>query len=62
MRLRRFLFVMAASLALVDAAGAQTPATLNGQIVSADGAMEGVLVSAKKTGSTITITVVSDGQ
>ena len=34
---------------------------LTGQVTSAEeGAMEGVLVSAKKTGSTITITVVSD--
>ena len=42
------------------AAQAQTVA-LNGQVTSAEeGAMEGVLVSAKKAGSTITITVVSD--
>src|SRR3954447_26890250 len=42
------------------AAPAQTVA-LSGQITSAEeGAMEGVLVSAKKAGSTITITVVSD--
>ncbi|MFL5064153.1 MAG: carboxypeptidase-like regulatory domain-containing protein, partial [Xanthobacteraceae bacterium] len=40
---------------------AQTPAALSGK-VSAPGeaAMEGVLVSAKKAGGTITITVVSD--
>jgi hypothetical protein len=42
------------------AASAQTVA-LSGQVTSAEeGAMEGVLVSAKKAGSTITITVVSD--
>ena len=42
------------------AAPAQTVA-LSGQVTSAEeGAMEGVLVSAKKAGSTITITVVSD--
>jgi virginiamycin B lyase len=36
---------------------------LAGQVTSAEeGAMEGVLVSAKKTGSTITTTVVSDAQ
>ena len=36
---------------------------LTGVVSSADeGAMEGVLVSAKKTGSTVTITVVSDNQ
>ena len=42
------------------AAQAQTVA-LNGQVTSAEeGAMEGVLVSAKKAGSTVTVTVVSD--
>ena len=45
------------------AAQAQTQDALIGQITSAEeGAMEGVLVSAKKTGSTITISVVSDAQ
>ena len=44
-------------------ASAQTSAALTGQVTSAEeGAMEGVLVSAKKAGSTITITVVSDAQ
>jgi virginiamycin B lyase len=42
-------------------AQAQTPAALTGQVTSAEeGAMEGVLVSAKRAGSNITITVVSD--
>src|SRR3989475_7372104 len=43
---------------------AQTePPALSGRVSSAEeGAMEGVLVSAKKAGSTITITVVSDAQ
>src|SRR5476651_2569512 len=42
-------------------AQAQTAAALSGQISSAkEGAMEGVLVSAKKEGSTITTTVVSN--
>ncbi len=42
---------------------AQTPAALSGQVSSQEeGAMEGVLVSAKKEGGTITITVVSDAQ
>ena len=46
----------------VAAAPAQTVA-LSGQVTSAEeGAMEGVLVSAKKAGSTITITVVSDDE
>src|SRR3954453_18746344 len=36
---------------------------LSGQVSSAEeGAMEGVLVSARKAGSTITVTVVSDKQ
>ena len=44
-------------------AGAQTPAALTGQVTSGEeGPMEGVLVSAKKAGSTVTITVVSDAQ
>src|SRR5256714_6029572 len=37
--------------------------SLSGRVTSAEeGAMEGVLVSAKKAGSTITVTVVSDAQ
>ena len=44
-------------------AQAQTPAALTGQVTSGEeGPMEGVLISAKKAGSTITITVVSDAQ
>src|ERR1700675_4624375 len=44
-------------------AQAQAPVALTGQVSSAEeGAMEGVLVSAKKAGSTVTITVVSDSQ
>src|SRR5437660_5771481 len=42
------------------AAGAQS---LAGKVTSSEeGAMEGVLVSAKRDGSTITVTVVSDAQ
>ena len=45
-------------------AAAQAPAAaLTGQVTSAEeGVMEGVLVSAKKDGSTITVTVVSDSE
>ena len=44
-------------------AGAQTSEALTGRVTSAEeGPMEGVLVSAQKAGSTVTITVVSDGQ
>jgi virginiamycin B lyase len=42
---------------------AQSQAALAGKVSSAEeGAMEGVLVSAKKAGSTITVTVVSDAE
>jgi virginiamycin B lyase len=63
------LNALLASTALVSAlacltfapAQAQTAAALSGQVSSAEeGAMEGVLVSAKKDGSTITTTVVSN--
>src|SRR5689334_9126329 len=42
---------------------AQTPAALSGQVSSPEeGVMEGVLVSARKEGSNITTTVVSNDQ
>src|SRR5216683_3218761 len=45
----------------MERAEAETSVALTGQVTSAEeGPMEGVLVSAKKAGSTITITVVSD--
>lgn len=69
MRTRRLLLTAAAGLAAIlfqagnYAVGAEGPAALTGQVTSAEeGQMEGVLVSAKKAGSTITITVVSDNQ
>jgi virginiamycin B lyase len=44
-----------------DAAQAQSAVTLSGQVTSSDeGPMEGVLVSARRDGSSITTTVVSD--
>src|SRR5713226_2093591 len=47
----------------VFSSAATAQSALNGKVTSAEGgAMEGVLVSAKKTGSTVTITVVSDAQ
>jgi streptogramin lyase len=53
--------VAAATLLNVAGAQAQTGAALTGNVSSAqEGAMEGVLVSAKKEGSHITITVVTD--
>src|SRR5215212_12203272 len=45
------------------AAADTSPTALSGKVTSAEeGAMEGVLVSAKKAGSTITVTVVTDNQ
>src|SRR5262249_12014737 len=58
--------VVAGALAafLVQAAHGQTPApALSGTVASdREGAMEGVLVSAHRAGSTITVTVVSDAR
>src|SRR5438034_1546337 len=56
--------VTAACLALLAAvAQAQAPVVLTGQVRSAEeGAMEGVVVSAKKDGSTISISVVTDAR
>ena len=61
----RKLFTLLAAILLsanMVALRAQTPA-LSGQISSAEeGPMEGVLVNAKKAGSTVTVTVVSDAK
>jgi len=47
----------------VTRTGAQASAALTGVVSSqAEGSMEGVLVSAKRSGSTMTVTVVSDAQ
>jgi virginiamycin B lyase len=52
---------LAAAVALTSSTSLLAQVALSGQITSAEeGAMEGVLVSAKKEGGTITITVVSD--
>ena len=63
----KFLSSLTAGFALAAAAlfsapvAAQTGIALTGTVTSAEeGPMEGVLVSAKKAGSTITVTVVSD--
>jgi streptogramin lyase len=67
MHIRALLLASSAALAvtLVSAGSsqvlAQAAAVLVGQVSSAEeGAMEGVVVSAKKAGSTITVSVVSD--
>jgi virginiamycin B lyase len=72
MRTRRLLLTLlvASSAAFLSRVGhsqirnqTQTSAALTGQVTSTEeGLMEGVLVTAKKTGSTIAITVATDGQ
>lgn len=68
MQLRRVLLAAAAASAitLAQAAAQQSAApsaALTGQVTSAEeGAMEGVVVSAKKIGGTITVSVISDAQ
>src|SRR5438132_12763733 len=67
--MRRRALVVTVSLAAVFTVAPavlvaqQNGAALTGQVTSpGDGAMEGVLVSAKKAGSTVTVTVVTDAQ
>ena len=67
MRMKHLLLSTAASAAVAlavaaDPMAAQAAAGLSGQVTGPDGAMEGVLVTAKKNGSTIAYTVVSDAQ
>src|SRR5262249_52421540 len=65
MNAKRFLLIAAAgfALSLVQFATAQTPSALTGQVSSTqEGQMEGVVVSAKKDGSTISVSVVSNAQ
>src|SRR2546427_2825332 len=59
------ILVVTSFLTAADVTGAASAPTvaLTGQVSSQEeGRMEGVLVSAKRDGSTVTITVVSDGQ
>jgi virginiamycin B lyase len=68
MRISDLLTSVGLALALLQFIGstptsAQGQVALSGKVTSAEeGAMEGVLVSAKKAGSTVTITVVSDAE
>jgi virginiamycin B lyase len=58
-----FAFVVAAltAVSVASPASAQAPVALSGQVSSAaEGAMEGVVVSARREGATVTISVVSD--
>jgi virginiamycin B lyase len=57
------LFGLLVQAGLTESALAQPAASLSGQVASAEeGAMEGVLVSARKEGSTITVSVVTDAK
>jgi virginiamycin B lyase len=71
MRTQTFLPGVAAGLALIltlvasnsRSLAQEDPAALKGQVRStAEGLMEGVVVSAKKTGSTVTVSVLSDAR
>lgn len=58
-----FVVALAATFGGGLRAQTKSPAALTGRVSSAaEGPMEGVLVSAKRSGSTITVTVVSDAQ
>src|SRR6266436_2881014 len=69
MRTSRLVPVLMAGSAVIlfqplpQAVAAQNSAALTGQVTpEAEGAMEGVVVSAKKVGSTVTVSVISDAQ
>ncbi len=63
MRMRILPLVAIAGFALLLTAQSQSSGALTGQVTSEEeGRMEGVLISAKRAGSTITVTVVSDEQ
>src|SRR5260370_22269794 len=71
MRTRRLLSILMLGTAVIlfqatlqpVAAQNKAAAALTGQVTSAaEGAMEGVVVSAKKEGSTVTVSVISDAQ
>src|SRR5260370_36969495 len=71
MRTRRLLSILMLGTAVIlfqatvqpAAAENKAAAALTGQVTSAaEGAMEGVVVSAKKEGSTVTVSVISDPQ
>ena len=63
MRIKPILGALAALVAALWLQSAQAQVALSGQVTSAEeGAMEGVVVSAKKDKSTITISVITDAQ
>ena len=64
MQVKHLLLTTAACLAVASAAAvvAHAEPGLSGQVTGAGGLMEGVLVTAKKNGSAIAYTVVSDAE
>src|SRR5438046_2345048 len=66
METRRFVLaavVVLAALLFQTASPAQTPSALTGKVASAEeGSMEGVVVTAKKDGATISVSVVTNDQ
>src|ERR1700758_3332633 len=65
MRTKQLLLIVSlvCTSLLVQVSHAQTTSALTGQVMSAEeGALEGVVVSAKKDGSTITVSVVTNAQ
>ena len=63
MRTKVLLLLIVGGFAVLLRGETQSSAALTGQVTSMEeGRMEGVLVSAKKDGSTSTVTVVSDEQ
>jgi virginiamycin B lyase len=68
MRTRRLMQMLMGGVAAIafqatQPVAAQTAPALTGQVTSdAEGKMEGVVVSAKKAGSTVTVSVISDAQ
>ena len=65
MYIKRFLVSVVCSLTgiLIQGASAQTPSALTGLVTcSEEGLMEGVVVSAKKDGSTISVSVITNAE
>src|SRR5262245_5122214 len=63
MKTKRVLLIASSALVAIflQSASAQMPSALSGQVTSAEeGPMEGVVISAKKDGSTISVSVVSN--
>src|SRR5687767_281042 len=63
MRVARLFALVSLLVFSIGAYAAATPAALTGTVTSAEeGAMEGVLVTVRRAGSNMNVTVVSDAQ